>query len=202
VIGRASCPSQSSYYHIISYFLSPTSGACPYHTCHSTTSQYLPQFRIRQVVGNGSLMAALDSGYARTPWPQSHMYALVKGRASSKNVFTPLVFFPSHLFSRHTFLPVHNFPQALLSIKLSSINHDLHLHVSGSSPPPKTPTVNHYLLSQDFRWKYHWIYRLPFLTSGISGLCDTHPISHHHSLAFIPTWPGSCCAVVILAMAA
>jgi len=37
-------------------------------------------------------MAALDAGCARSLWPQGHTYALAKGRASSENVFTPLVF--------------------------------------------------------------------------------------------------------------
>ena len=37
-------------------------------------------------------MAALDAGCARTLRPQRYTYALIKGRASSKNVFTPLVF--------------------------------------------------------------------------------------------------------------
>jgi len=47
---------------------------------------------VGNIVGNGSLMAALDAGCARTLWPQRHTYALVKGCASSENVFTPLVF--------------------------------------------------------------------------------------------------------------
>ena len=48
-------------------------------------------------------MAALDAGCARTLSPQKHSYALVKGRASCENVFTPfvflsfLLFFASHL---------------------------------------------------------------------------------------------------------
>ena len=37
-------------------------------------------------------MAALGAGCARSLWPQRHTYALVKGRVSSQNVFTPLVF--------------------------------------------------------------------------------------------------------------
>ena len=43
-------------------------------------------------VGNGSLMAALDAGCARTLWPRGHTYALVKGRASSE-MFSPHLFF-------------------------------------------------------------------------------------------------------------
>ena len=57
-----------------------------------------------------------------------------------------------HIFStQHTFLPVHNFPQVFPSTKLSSINHDSHLHLSGFSPLRKIPTVNHYLCNQDFQ---------------------------------------------------
>ena len=44
-------------------------------------------------------MAALDAGCAGTTWPHWYAYALVKGRASFKNVLTPLSFFPSCLFS-------------------------------------------------------------------------------------------------------
>jgi len=47
--------------------------------------------------GNGSLMAALDAGYVHTLWPLRHTYALVKGRASSENVFTLFFFFPYNL---------------------------------------------------------------------------------------------------------
>ena len=53
--------------------------------------------------------------------------------------------------SQHIFLPVHNFPQVFPSTKLSSINHDSHLHLSGFSPLRKIPTVNHYLSNQDFQ---------------------------------------------------
>jgi len=105
-------------------------------------------------VGNGSLMTALDAGCVRTLWSLSHTYALVKGHASFENVFTPLFSFSSYFCSFHTFLPVHNIPQAFPFIKLPSINHDLHLHLSGFSPlrkslPPQprfsaSPAVPHY----------------------------------------------------------
>jgi len=62
-----------------------------------------------------------------------------------------LFFFPSYLSSLHTILPVHNFPQAIPFIKLSSINHDPHLHLSGFSPLRKILTVNHYPHNQDFQ---------------------------------------------------
>jgi len=66
-------------------------------------------------------------------------------------MFSPLLFSsPSHPSPLHTFLPVNNFPQAFLFIKLSSINHDLHLHLGGFSRLHKTLTVNHYLRSPDF----------------------------------------------------
>jgi len=69
------------------------------------------------------------------------------------NVFTPLVFlsFSPYHTSTHTFLPAHNLPQAFPFIKLSSINHDHHLHSSGFSPLHKILTVNHYLRSPDFQ---------------------------------------------------
>ena len=53
-------------------------------------------------VGNGSLMAALDAGRARALWLQRNTYPLVKGRASSENVFTPLVFLSFTSFPRFT----------------------------------------------------------------------------------------------------
>jgi len=66
--------------------------------------------------------------------------------------FQPTCFSFLHTFSSpHTFLPVHNFPQVLPSTKLSSINHDSHLHLSGFSPLRKILTVNHYLRNQDFQ---------------------------------------------------
>jgi len=55
-----------------------------------------------------TLMATLNAGCARTLWPQRLTYALVKGRASTKNGFTPLVFLPlapflaSHLRTQHS----------------------------------------------------------------------------------------------------
>ena len=61
-------------------------------------------------------------------------------------MFSPPLFFPLH-----TFLPVHNFPQAFPLIKLLSINHDPHLHSSGFSPLRKIFTVNHCLHSPDFQ---------------------------------------------------
>ena len=105
----------------------------------------------RYCVGNGTLMAALDAGCARTLWPLTHTFALAKGRASSENVSTPLIFLPSYLRSLHTFLPVCNLPQAFPLIELSSINHDIHLHLSGFSPLRKILTINHYLRSPDFQ---------------------------------------------------
>ena len=65
--------------------------------------------------------------------------------------FHPTCFSFLHTFSQHTFLPVHNFPHVFPSTKLSSINHDSHLHLSGFSPLRKIPTVNHYLRNQDFQ---------------------------------------------------
>jgi len=62
-----------------------------------------------------------------------------------------LLFFPLHPSSLHTFLPLPNFPQVFPSTKLSSINHDPHLHLSGFSPLRKIPTVNHYLRNPDFQ---------------------------------------------------
>ena len=50
-----------------------------------------------------------------------------------------------------SFLPAHNFPQAFPFIKLSSINHDHHLHLTGFSPLRKILAVNHYLHSPDFQ---------------------------------------------------
>jgi len=100
-------------------------------------------------------MAALDAGCACTLWPLKHTYAPVKGRASSENCFTPLVFpsfLPSYLRSLHTFLPVRNFPQNLpFHQVIININHDLHLHLSGFGPLRKVLTVNHYLGSPDFQ---------------------------------------------------
>jgi len=97
-------------------------------------------------------MAALGAGCARSLWPQRHTYALVKGRASSQNVFTPLVF-PSDTPSPHntpSFLYT-TFSQVFPSTKLSSINYYSHLHLSGFTPLRKIPTVNHYLRNQDFQ---------------------------------------------------
>jgi len=85
-------------------------------------------------------------------WPQRHTYTLVKGRASSQKCFHPTCFSFLHTFSsRHTFLPIHNFPQVFPSTKLSSINHDSHLRLSGFSPLRNALTVNHYLRNQDFQ---------------------------------------------------
>ena len=68
-------------------------------------------------------------------------------------MFSPhLFFFPSHLLARH--LPsckLHNFPQVFPSTKLSSINHDSHLHLSGFSTLRKILTIDHYLRNQDFQ---------------------------------------------------
>jgi len=161
------------------------------------------------------LTAALGAGCARSLWLQGHTYALAKGRASSENVFTPLVFvslspflathlpsctasfakpsligrylskilgqlmyrykhlhfrfsadtctstfvtaniFPWYLLIHENFAneAVHNFPQVFPSTKLSSINHDSHLHLSGFSPLRKILTVDHYLRNQDFQQK-------------------------------------------------
>ena len=67
-------------------------------------------------------------------------------------MFSPhLFFFPSHLSSQLTFLPEHKFPQVFPSTKLSSINHDSHLHLSGFRPLRKILTVDHYLHNQDFQ---------------------------------------------------
>jgi len=64
--------------------------------------------------------------------------------------FHPTCFSFLHTVSlQHTFLPVHRFPRVFPSTKLSSINHDSHLHLSGFSPLRKIPTVNHYLRNQD-----------------------------------------------------
>ena len=98
-------------------------------------------------VGNGCLMAALGAGCARVLWPQRHTYALWKCFHPSCFLF----FFPSHLSSLHALLPVHNFLQAFPFIKLSSINHDPHLHLSDFSPLRKILTVNHYLHNPDFQ---------------------------------------------------
>jgi len=66
--------------------------------------------------GNGSLMPALDARCARALWPLRHTHPLVKGRASSGNVFTPLVFLSFlPLLASHLPSCTHNFPQALSS---------------------------------------------------------------------------------------
>jgi len=58
-----------------------------------------------------------------------------------------LFFFPSHLSSLHTILPVHNFPHAFPFTKLSSMNHDPHLYLSGLSPL----RINRHLHNPDFQ---------------------------------------------------
>jgi len=83
---------------------------------HHSDGSHLPAVR----VGNGSLMAALDAGCARTLWPLRYTYALVKGRASSEFFFTPLVLL--------SFSPLLDTPSSSLSFhQVITINHDLHL---------------------------------------------------------------------------
>ena len=110
----------------------------------------LPYLTIR-TVGNGSLMAAFGEGCARALWPLRYTYALVKGRASSENVFAPLVFLSflpllaSHLPSCTQLFSSLPFRQVI------TINHDLHLHLSGFSPLRKIITVSYYLRNPDFQ---------------------------------------------------
>ena len=82
---------------------------------------------------------------------EAYVHTSQRTRKLSK-CFHPTCFSFLHIFStQHIFLPVHNFPQVFPSTKLSLINHDSHLHLSGFSPLRKIPTVNHYLRKQDFQ---------------------------------------------------
>jgi len=130
-------------------------------------------------------MAALVAGCARSLWPQRQTYALAEGRASSQNVFHPTCFsFLLTFSSLHTFLPVHNFPQAFPSTKLSSINHDSHLHLSGFSPLRKILTVNHYLHNQDFQ-QPRWLELAGWaLTCGASKTAFFQPKVSYHIKSF------------------
>ena len=78
-----------------------------------------------------------------------------QGCASSHNVFTPLVFLPSHPSSLHFLLPLFLYNTTFLkpfpSTNLLSINNSPHLHLSCFSPLRKILTVNHYLRNQDFQ---------------------------------------------------
>ena len=102
--------------------------------------------------GNGSLMAALDARCAHTLWPLRYTYTLVKGRASSENVFAPPVFLSflplpvlyTHLPSCIQLFSAFPFHQVI------TINHDFYFHLSGFSPLRKIFAVNHYLRSPDF----------------------------------------------------
>jgi len=128
-------------------------------------------------------MAALGAGCDCSLWPQGHTYALDKGRASSENVFTPLVFLPSHLPSLHTFLPIHNFPQVFPSTKLSSINHESHFHLSDFRPLHKILTVNHYLRKPRFS-------TVPLYLSPSSSLLPSpSPLTIHPYLEYICLTP-------------
>ena len=96
-------------------------------------------------------MTALDAGCALILWRLRYKYELVKGCASSENVFTPPVFPPyspllaSHLPSRTQLSLSLSFHQVII------INHDLHIQSSGFSALRKILTVNHYLRSPDFQ---------------------------------------------------
>jgi len=107
-------------------------------------------------------MAALDTGCAHTTRPHWYTYALVKGRASYGNVFTPLSFslpfLPVPSLSSSFFF--HFTSSSCLSfLQLNRNNYDLHLritqtfclHLSRSSPLLKTLTVNHYLRIEYFQ---------------------------------------------------
>ena len=100
--------------------------------------------------------------------------------------FHPTCFSFLHtISSQHTFLPVHNFPQVFPSTKLSSINHDSHLHLSGFTPLRKIPSVNHYFRNQDFQQRrfvlsvrgFRVSFLLTFPQSLWSGMAIRLPLS-------------------------
>jgi len=101
---------------------------------------------MRSAVGNVSLMAATGAGCARTLRPLRHTCALVKERAIWENAFIAVVFL-SFSSSLATYLP--SYSQLSLSFfhQVITINHDLHLHLSGFTPLRKILTVNHCLHS-------------------------------------------------------
>jgi len=70
-----------------------------------------------------------------------------------RKCFHPLFFLSLQPFARFTpsFLCTTFLKTFFLFIKLTSINHNLHLHLSGFSPLSKILTVNHYLHSPDFQ---------------------------------------------------
>ena len=120
-----------------------------------TPSHSSPSWKL---VGNSSLMPALTVGDARTPWPRG-MRMHRRWDAQAMRSFHAPLFFPTWLFSLHSFLPFHNFPQVFPFHWLIAISHDPHplliqtlcLHLSSSTPLRKTLTVDHYFHVEYFR---------------------------------------------------
>jgi len=116
--------------------------------------------------------------------------------------FHPTCFSFLHtISSQHTFLPVRNFPQVFPSTKLSSINHDSHLHLSGFTPLRKIPSVNHYFRNQDFQQRRFVLSVRGFRVSFLLTFSTEFMVRHGNTIAtFVTGFVGSLLPIVIKAI--